>query len=98
MRPPTHRTPRGAAKDYIPPAAGLSVYTTHYDYSLDRNLTTTTRPDGIVVDRSYDAAGRLDLLSMPSGSVDYEYYPAGCDVTAGCAPGRLASIVGSASD
>jgi RHS repeat-associated protein len=29
---------------------------------------------------------------MPSGSIDYEYYPAGCDVASGCAPGKVASI------
>jgi YD repeat-containing protein len=79
-------------EDYVPPAAGLSVFTTHNDYDLDHRLTRTTRPDAVVVDRSYDGAGRLDLLTMPSGSIDYTYYPAGCNVSAGCAPGKVASI------
>ena len=37
--------------------------------------------------RSYDSAGRLDLLTMPTGALDYTYYPAGCTTT-GCAAGK----------
>jgi YD repeat-containing protein len=71
----------------------MSTYATDYQYNLDKQLTQELGPDAVVTARSYDSAGRLDLLTMPTGSLDYEYYPAGCS-TPGCAAGKLASITG----
>ncbi|MCE7970045.1 MAG: hypothetical protein DYG94_15050, partial [Leptolyngbya sp. PLA3] len=57
---------------------------------MDRQLTQTTRPDGLLVGRTYDAAGKLDLLATPAGNVDYDYF--GLTPCPGCAPGRLQRI------
>ncbi len=84
-------------QDYIPPAAGLTTFATNYQYNLDKQLTFETRPDAVVTARSYDSTGRLSLLTMPTGSLDYEYYPAGC-TTPGCAAGKLASIAGPGAE
>ncbi len=50
----------------------------------------TTRPDGLIIGRAYDTAGKLDFMTTPSGIVDYTYF--GLTPCPGCAPGRLASI------
>jgi uncharacterized protein RhaS with RHS repeats len=54
-------------------------------------LTQTTRPDGLLIGRTYDAAGKLDFMTTPAGIVDYTYF--GLTPCPGCAPGRLASIM-----
>src|SRR5690606_29058881 len=54
---------------YVPPVVdAVALPSTTFLYDADRALTTTTRPDGVVVTRSYDAAGRLSLLTMPTGT------------------------------
>jgi RHS repeat-associated protein len=58
---------------YTPPTSGLDSPTTQYAYSLDQNLTRITRPDGQVVNFSYNAGGRLATLSTPAGSTTYDY-------------------------
>lgn len=86
--------------EYAPPAAGLARAETTYTYNLDRQLVTTTRPDGGVMRRTYDDAGRLRTVTLPdtteatAGSLDYTYHEPGCDPTTGCAPGRVQSIQG----
>jgi len=97
---PTHvqtYTARDLLQDYIPPAAGLTSFATNYQYNLDQQLLTETRPDTVQTGRSYDPAGRLDLMTMPTGALDYTYYPAGCTTT-GCAAGKLASIAGPGNE
>jgi RHS repeat-associated protein len=42
--------------------------------------------------RAYDAAGRLSLLTLPTGTVQYEYYDN--TVCVGCAPGSLKRLTG----
>ncbi|MBN2195321.1 MAG: hypothetical protein JW751_21060, partial [Polyangiaceae bacterium] len=88
-------TPVNLLDTYTPPAAGVPDPATDYEYDLDRHLVLTTKPGGVVVDRDYDFAGRLDLLTMPTGTIDYAYYPVDC--TGSCAPGRLAAIAGPSS-
>ncbi|MBE7486619.1 MAG: RHS domain-containing protein [Polyangiaceae bacterium] len=44
----------------------------------------------MLVGRIYDAAGKLDLLTTPTGNVDYDYF--GLTPCPGCAPGRLQRI------
>jgi RHS repeat-associated protein len=84
-------TPVDLLSDYTPPVVpGVSAPSTLFTYNVDRQLTQTTRPDGLLVGRTYDAAGKLDLLTTPTGSVDYDYF--GLTPCPGCAPGRLARI------
>ncbi len=97
---PTHLqsyTPVNLLDTYTPPAAGLPDPSTTYEYDLSRRLTRTEQPGGVVITREYDSAGRLDLLSMPTGTIDYGYYAADCTPVPGCAPGRLATVVGPGS-
>jgi len=97
---PTHHqayTPVNLLDTYTPPPAGLPDPATTYDYDLDRRLTRTEQPGGVVITREYDSSGRLDLLTMPTGTIDYGYYPPGCTPLPGCAPGRLATVVGPGS-
>ena len=97
---PTHvqdYSPVDLLQDYIPPAAGLTTFATNYQYNLDKQLLQETRPDAVVTNRSYDPAGRLNLLTMPTGSLGYTYYQAGCTTT-GCAAGKLASISGPGTE
>jgi RHS repeat-associated protein len=61
----------------------------------DKQLTNTLRPDGVELTRAYDAAGRLSLLTMPTGTVQYEYYDN--TVCVGCAPGSLKRLTGPGS-
>jgi len=90
-------TPVDLLEHYYPPAAGMPAFATDYSYNLDKQLLQETRPDAVVTNRTYDTAGRLDLLTMPTGALDYSYYPAGC-ATPGCAPGKLASIAGPGAE
>ncbi|MBK8995697.1 MAG: RHS domain-containing protein [Myxococcales bacterium] len=84
-------TPVDLLSAYTPPAVpGVSAPATLFSYNVDRQLTQTTRPDGLLVGRTYDSAGKLDLLTTPTGNVDYDYF--GLTPCPGCAPGRLARI------
>ena len=60
---------------YTPPAFDATDPATYYDYNLDKQLELITRPDGQQIDYVYDAAGKLDQLLMPGGSIDYGYNP-----------------------
>ena len=48
---------------------------------------------GRTAGRSPDEWGHL----QPTGTIDYGYYPPGCTPQPGCAPGRLATVVGPGS-
>ncbi|HEY5957889.1 MAG TPA: RHS repeat-associated core domain-containing protein [Polyangiaceae bacterium] len=80
-------------ENYVPAAAGLPSFVTHYGYDLDHKLVSESRPDATIVSRGYDSAGRVTDVTMPTGTLEYTYYPAGCSTT-GCAAGRLESILG----
>ncbi len=84
-------TPVDLLSAYTPPSVpGVPVPSTLFAYNLDKQLTQTTRPDGLLVGRTYDSAGKLDLLTTPAGNVDYDYF--GLTPCPGCAPGRLQRI------
>jgi RHS repeat-associated protein len=68
---------------------------TTYTYNADKQLTNTLRPDGVSLSRSYDSAGRLDLITMPTGTIQHEYYDN--TVCVGCAPGSLKRLTGPGS-
>ena len=73
---------------YTAPDIGLVSHETTYKYTVDRELDLVTRPDGLTVDPMYDAAGRLSQLVVPSGSVDYGYFPNNDPSS----PGKLQSV------
>ncbi len=58
---------------YEPPlVAGTG--NTLYEYNLDKALTKITRPDGQMLNFSYDASkGRLTDLTLPTGKISYAY-------------------------
>ncbi|MCC6903347.1 MAG: RHS domain-containing protein, partial [Polyangiaceae bacterium] len=84
-------TPVDLLAAYTPPVVpGVPAPATLFTYNVDRQLTQTTRPDALLVGRTYDAAGKLDLLTTPTGNVDYDYF--GLTPCPTCAPGRLQKI------
>ncbi len=91
---PTHQQTFSAVDlltAYTPPVVpDAPTPATIYAYDLDKRLTSTLRPDGLMTTRLYDSASRLDQLITPSGIVDYDYF--GLTPCPGCAPGRLQRI------
>ncbi|MBI3205013.1 MAG: hypothetical protein HYZ29_25980, partial [Myxococcales bacterium] len=84
-------TPVDLLAAYTPPVVpGVPAPATLFTYNVDRQLTQTTRPDALLVGRTYDSAGKLDLLTTPTGNVDYDYF--GLTPCPTCAPGRLQKI------
>jgi RHS repeat-associated protein len=57
---------------YTPPAVS-GTGATQFVYNLDRQLTTITRPDSLTLNFAYDAAGRLQTLTLPNGVYTYGY-------------------------
>lgn len=66
-------TPVDAVQEYAPPELDLGDPATTYSYDRDRRLVQVKRPDGKSLDLTYDAAGRMDTLSYPSGATDFTY-------------------------
>lgn len=58
---------------FAPPATGSEPNTTSFSYDADGALAGITRPDGQVINRSYDAAGRLSELVLQGGSYSFNY-------------------------
>jgi RHS repeat-associated protein len=58
---------------YTPPEAGFTPRATSYDYNADRQVTLITRPDGQTIVPSYEPNGRLDFLTLPTGTIDVGY-------------------------
>jgi len=60
---------------YIPPiVAGLTNVTTTYDYNLDNQITTITRPDGKTIVNSLNATtGQLTSTTISRGTYNYFY-------------------------
>jgi len=62
----------------LPPAGeGGGEGSTSYAYNLDKQITTITRPDGQLINFTYDAGGRLSSLTAPTGATSYAYDAAG---------------------
>lgn len=66
-------TPADLRASYVPPTLGLAAEQTLYAYNLDRQLTRITRPDGQLLNFTYDNAGRLSALAVPGGQYAYSY-------------------------
>jgi RHS repeat-associated protein len=82
-------TPVDLLASYSPPDLGIGPVATGYTYDLDHLLSQVTRPDQGTLVYQRDAAGRLSLLTLPSGqgALSYTYHPT---------TGKLASVAGPA--
>jgi len=80
---------RDLLQSYTAPFIGLPSDTTSYGYSLDKELELVTRPDALTVDPSYDAAGKLDQLLVPTDTISFTYKSKDDAVS----PGKLSSIL-----
>jgi RHS repeat-associated protein len=71
---------------YDPPTvSGSGTTDSIYTHDADRQLTDILRPDAIDVHRTYDPAGRLQTVVVPTGTATFAYSPT---------TGNLASITG----
>jgi RHS repeat-associated protein len=67
-------TPVDLESAYAPPPNSEQPNTlTTYSYNVDRELTSITRPDGQVINLTYDSAGRVQTV----GPITYSYDPLG---------------------
>lgn len=82
-------TPTDQTATYTPPDLGSGITTTQFTYDTDRALTRITRPDGQLIDVTYDAAGRPGTLAIARGSIGYSYSPTTGLLTSITAPGGL---------
>jgi RHS repeat-associated protein len=83
-------TPVDLEQTYAPPpVAGAGALSTHYTYNLDKQLTRVTRPDGLAVDLTYDAAGRIATQVTPAGTTTYAYAAATGKLAGIAAPGGV---------
>lgn len=65
----------GLMATYAPPAVGAEANTFGYAYDGAGRLTRVTRPDGRPVDLVWDAAGRLDTVTVARGVFDHTHAP-----------------------
>ena len=69
-------TPRWISKPATFPRNWKPGHTpTQYAYNLDHQLLQVIRPDGSTIDLGYDNAGRISILTLPSGQVSFGYHP-----------------------
>jgi RHS repeat-associated protein len=66
-------TPIDFEASYTPPDIGAGTNVTRYEYDLDKQLTRVERPDGVTIPLDYDAAGRLNGITIPRGMFQYGY-------------------------
>ena len=73
---------------YTPPSVvGITTPQTIYDYNLDKQLTTVTRPDGQLITLNYGlATGQLDNMVIPTGTYFYSYDPTSAQLQSVTAP------------
>ncbi len=82
-------TPIDQTASYTPPDVGSGSTATQYSYDTDRALTRQTRPDGQLVDVSYDTAGRATSLAIARGAINFSYDATTSKLTGITAPGGL---------
>ena len=84
---------------YTPPSVpGITTPQTIYDYNLDKQLTTVTRPDGQLIALNYGiTTGLLDSMVIPTGTYNYGYDPTSAQLQSVTAPdgGVVSIIIGS---
>lgn len=74
---------------YTPPAIGPNSFATRLEFNGDHELVRVVRPDSQVSQLRRDAAGRLDTLLLPTGSIQFNYHPQ---------TGQLASMIGASGN
>ncbi len=82
-------TPIDQAASYTPPDLGSGSTATQYSYNTDRALTRKTRPDGQLVDITYDTAARISALGIARGLLSYSYNATTDQLTGITAPDGL---------
>jgi len=82
-------SPNGLLSSSTPPDVGIGSTATQFAYDADSALTRITRPDGSVVDVTYDAAGRTNTLAIARGLLGNTYSSATGQLTGVTAPGGL---------
>ncbi|MEO8135168.1 MAG: RHS repeat-associated core domain-containing protein, partial [Betaproteobacteria bacterium] len=82
-------TPDNLLSSYTAPDVGIGNTATQYTYGADRALTRKARPDGQLVDITYDAAGRIDTLGFARGLLNYTYSATTARLTGITAPGGI---------
>lgn len=63
---------RNLVSSYVAPNVGGNSTTT-YSYNLDKQITNITRPDALQINYFYDAAGRIQTLTVPNGNYGFAY-------------------------
>jgi RHS repeat-associated protein len=63
----------GMLRTYTPPRLQNETTITSYSYDEDLMLTQTILPDGNTIVRGYDAAGRLDDVTVAAGAYQFAY-------------------------
>ncbi len=58
---------------YTPPAAPGASDATTFGYDLDQAITSVAQPGARHVDVAYDAAGRVDSVTFPTGVITTDY-------------------------
>ena len=58
---------------YSAPLLGTTATVTEYIYNLDKQMTTILRPNGDVIDITYDNGGRRNQMILPRGTIGYTY-------------------------
>lgn len=74
-------------EQYTPPHEGAAGPSTTVTYDADRQPVLMTRQDGTPIRLAYDAGGRPDTLTSPSGVVRYNYDPGTGSLVTLSAPG-----------
>ena len=79
--------PNDQVDRYNPPAAGLPTFHTQYSYNADQQVTQVLRPDGLTLGIGYDAGGRANAFTLPTGSMAVTYNTGGNVATLGSPTG-----------
>jgi len=82
-------TPVDLLENYSPPDIGAGGGPTGREHNADRQLTRVTLPTGQTIDLSYDAAGRLETLTIARGQVGYGYDAVTDNLSSITAPGGM---------
>jgi len=61
--------------EYNPPDVSGSTESTTFNYNLDSQLASTTKPGGRFVTFAYDDGGRLETTTLARGVIRYAYDP-----------------------
>jgi RHS repeat-associated protein len=63
----------GADTVYAPPSLGAGLFATSTGYNLDHQMLAIRRPDSLLIEFKYDAAGRTDSILTSLGAYHFGY-------------------------